>query len=156
MKRKQCTTRFREDDLKKIKILAVEKDKGVNDLLEEDIEWLLKKYEKHPKNIRSTITDGVCPEIDPIGPGSVTWEIANAFSAMFKRNRLTLDEARQKLALVLEQAENTGKVLIQRKDGRTFALVPQKAVSSPLDVPPIKAKITTQEIVDIVRAGRER
>lgn len=68
----------------------------------------------------------------------------------------TYSEARQKLAELLKQAENTGKVLIQRKDGRTFALVPEKIVSSPLDVPSIKAKITTEEIVDIVRAGRER
>jgi hypothetical protein len=68
----------------------------------------------------------------------------------------TYSEARQKLALVLEQAENTGKVLIRRKDGRTFSLVPEKIASSPLDVPIIKAKITTKEIVDIIRAGRER
>lgn len=68
----------------------------------------------------------------------------------------TYSEARQKLALVLEQAESTGKVLIRRKDGRTFALVPEKTVSSPLDVPSIKAEITTEEIVDIIRAGRER
>ncbi|WP_370575664.1 type II toxin-antitoxin system Phd/YefM family antitoxin [Methanomethylovorans sp.] len=68
----------------------------------------------------------------------------------------TYSEARQKLSIVLDQAENTGKVLIQRKDGRTFALVPEKITSSPLDVPSIKAKITTQEIVDIVREGRER
>lgn len=68
----------------------------------------------------------------------------------------TYSEARQKLAMILDQAENTGKVLIRRKDGRTFALVPEKVVSSPLDVPSIKAKITTQEIVDIIREGRER
>lgn len=68
----------------------------------------------------------------------------------------TYSEARQKLASVLEQAENTGKVLIRRKDGRTFSLVPEKNISSPLDVPSIKVKITTQEIVDIVREGRER
>ena len=68
----------------------------------------------------------------------------------------TYSEARQKLAKVLEQAESSGKVLIRRKDGRTFALVPEKAVSSPLDVPSIKADIATQEIVDIVREGRER
>ena len=68
----------------------------------------------------------------------------------------TYSEARQKLALILDQAENSGKVLIRRKDGRTFALVPEKVVSSPLDVPSIKAKITTQEIVDIIREGRER
>lgn len=68
----------------------------------------------------------------------------------------TYSEARQKLAMILDQAENTGKVLIRRKDGRTFALVPEKVVSSPLDVPSIKATITTQEIVDIIREGRER
>ena len=68
----------------------------------------------------------------------------------------TYSEARQKLALVLEQAENTGKVLIRRKDGRTFALVPEKMVSSPLDVPTIRANISTEEIVDIIREGRER
>ena len=68
----------------------------------------------------------------------------------------TYSEARQKLAFVLEQAEDTGKVLIRRKDGRTFALVPERNASSPLDVPSIKAKITTREIVNIVREGRER
>ncbi len=65
-------------------------------------------------------------------------------------------EARQKLATVLKQAESTGKVIIRRKDGRTFALVPEKIASSPLDVPTIKAKVTTDEIVDIIREGRER
>jgi antitoxin Phd len=68
----------------------------------------------------------------------------------------TYSEARQKLAAVLEQAENTGKVLIRRKDGRTFALVPETNISSPLDVPTVKANITTREIVDIIREGRER
>jgi antitoxin Phd len=68
----------------------------------------------------------------------------------------TYSEARQKLAFVLEQAEDTGKVLIKRKDGRTFALMPERNARSPLDVPSIKAKITTQEIVNIIREGRER
>lgn len=68
----------------------------------------------------------------------------------------TYSEARQKLASVLEQAESTGKVIIRRKDGRTFALTPEKIETSPLDVPTVKAKITTQEIVDIIREGRER
>ena len=49
MKRKQFTTTLREDYLKKIKILAVENDKAANDLLEEAIELLLKKYEKRDK-----------------------------------------------------------------------------------------------------------
>ena len=68
----------------------------------------------------------------------------------------TYSEARQKLAIALDQAESTGKVLIRRKDGRTFALIPEKVTTSPLDVPTIKAKITTKEIVDIIREGRER
>ena len=65
-------------------------------------------------------------------------------------------EARQKLAMVLKKAESTGKVIIRRKDGRTFSLVPEKIASSPLDVPSIKANITTEEIVDMIREGRER
>ncbi len=68
----------------------------------------------------------------------------------------TYSEARQKLAVVLEQAENTGKVLIRRKDGRTFALIPEKSAASPLNVPSIKANVTTKELVDIIREGRER
>lgn len=34
-----------------------------------------------------------------IGPGSIPWEIGNAFSAMFKQNRLTLKEAERGLAI---------------------------------------------------------
>lgn len=69
----------------------------------------------------------------------------------------TYSEARQKLAHVLEQAESTGKVLIRRKDGRIFVLSPQKSANvSPLNVPTINVDITTEEIVDIIREGRER
>ena len=68
----------------------------------------------------------------------------------------TYSEARQKLAAVLEQAENTGKVLIRRKDGHTFALTPEKIATSPLNVASISANVTTEEIVDIIREGRER
>lgn len=46
MQRKQFTTTIREDYLKKVKILAIEKDKRVNDILEEAIEWLMEKYGK--------------------------------------------------------------------------------------------------------------
>ena len=49
MKRKQFTTTLKEDDLKRIKKLAIDLDRSVNDLLEEGIEYLLKKYEKRPK-----------------------------------------------------------------------------------------------------------
>jgi len=36
---------------------------------------------------------------DLLAPSSIHWEIANAFSAMFKRNRLTLDEALTAIAI---------------------------------------------------------
>ena len=42
----------------------------------------------------------------------------------------TYSEARQKLARVLDEAESQGKVLIRRKDGRTFALVPEPGTIS--------------------------
>ena len=34
-----------------------------------------------------------------IGPGSIPWEIGNAFSAMFKQERLTLEEAKKGLSI---------------------------------------------------------
>ncbi len=34
-----------------------------------------------------------------IGPGSIPWEIGNAFSSMFKKNMLNLDEAKKGLAI---------------------------------------------------------
>jgi hypothetical protein len=68
----------------------------------------------------------------------------------------TCSESRQKLAVVLNQAEGTGKVLIRRKHGRTFALIPERIATSPLDVPSIKTKMTTKEVVDIIREGREK
>ena len=34
-----------------------------------------------------------------ISPGSIPWEIGNAFSAMFKQDRLTLDAAQKGLAI---------------------------------------------------------
>ena len=67
----------------------------------------------------------------------------------------TYSEARQKLAKVLEQADPTGKVLIRRKDGRTYALIPENIPRSPLDVSSIKANISTQELVSIITEGRE-
>ncbi len=34
-----------------------------------------------------------------IGPGSLPWEIGNAFSAMFKQDRLSLEEAKKGLSI---------------------------------------------------------
>lgn len=38
-----------------------------------------------------------------VSPRSVYWEIGNAFSAMFKRNRITLDEAKRAGLAMYEQ-----------------------------------------------------
>lgn len=68
----------------------------------------------------------------------------------------TYSEARQRLSSVLDKAEASGKVLIRRKDGRTFALAPERVQTSPLDVPSIKARVSTEELVSIVRKERGR
>lgn len=66
----------------------------------------------------------------------------------------TYSEARRNLSALLDEAEATGKVLIRRKDGRMFALVPHQPSRSPLDVPFIEAEISTQELVSLIRKGR--
>jgi len=48
-KRKNYNTTLREDLIKRLKMLAIEKDSRVNDLLEKAIEDFLEKYEKKPK-----------------------------------------------------------------------------------------------------------
>ena len=68
----------------------------------------------------------------------------------------TYSEARQKLATVLEQAMKEGAVQIRRKDGTTFVIRPEKPEGSPLNVGSIKTDVTTEEIIDIIREGRER
>lgn len=45
-KRANFTTTFRKDLLKKLKIMAIEHEMRVNDLLEEGAEYILAKYSK--------------------------------------------------------------------------------------------------------------
>lgn len=68
----------------------------------------------------------------------------------------TYSEARQKLASVLDKAEATGKVIIRRKDGRTFALTPEQMGRSPLDVPSIKVDMSTKDLVALVKKERAK
>ena len=49
LERKNYNTSLRIDLIKKLKFLSVEEDARVNDLLEEAIENLLKKYQKKSK-----------------------------------------------------------------------------------------------------------
>jgi hypothetical protein len=49
MPRKHFTTSIDEKLLKEIKKLAIDLDRTTNDLLEEGMKYLLKKYENKPK-----------------------------------------------------------------------------------------------------------
>ncbi len=68
----------------------------------------------------------------------------------------TYSEARQNLSTVLDQAEAEGEVRIIRKNGQAFVIKPERPSNSPLDVPGVKLNLTADEIVRIVREGRER
>jgi len=68
----------------------------------------------------------------------------------------TYSEARAKLSRVLDEAETTGKVLIRRRDGRTYALIPERTATSPLDVVSVSADISTPELVQLIRRERGR
>jgi antitoxin (DNA-binding transcriptional repressor) of toxin-antitoxin stability system len=66
-------------------------------------------------------------------------------------------EARDNFATLLEEAERDGAVEIRRRDGAVFRLSPaQKPKASPLDVPGVKINIRPQDLVAVVREGRER
>ena len=81
---------------------------------------------------------------------------------------LTCLEASQDLEAVLDIVEKDGVVKIRRKDGTEFILQPARfsrklleaepasSKGSPLgaDAKPIRPKITTDEIVEIVRQSR--
>ena len=68
----------------------------------------------------------------------------------------TFSYARQQFSKVLDTAKKEGKVLIRRRDGSLFSLVAEKTVISPFDVDGISTKVTTSEIVDVLRSERER
>ena len=68
----------------------------------------------------------------------------------------TYSEARQNLASVLETAQRDGAVRIRRRNGQTFVLQPESARTSPLDVEGVDLDVTTDEIVTMIREGRER
>lgn len=68
----------------------------------------------------------------------------------------TYSDARQNFSTVLDKAEATGKVIIRRKDGRTYAVVPERPAASPLDVPSIQADVSSREIVTLIRDQRRR
>ena len=70
-------------------------------------------------------------------------------------NVYTYTQARQKFASLLDRAKRQGKVLIRRKDGTTFAIVPEKSGRSPLEVEGVNCSATTRDIIRAVRESRK-
>ena len=68
----------------------------------------------------------------------------------------TYSDARQNLATVLNNAKKTGKVIIKRKDGSQFSLMPEITTASPLDVPSINCKISLDDILTSIDDGRKK
>ena len=66
----------------------------------------------------------------------------------------TYSEARQNLSKILDLAQSE-EVEIRRRDGALFSLKSkEKKSTSPFDIPGIKTKATTQDIVNAVRDSR--
>ena len=68
----------------------------------------------------------------------------------------TYSDARQQFARVLETANREGKVLIRKRDGSLFALVPEPKVKSPFDVEGIATDLKTSEVVATIREERRK
>ncbi len=67
----------------------------------------------------------------------------------------TYSQARQNLSQVLNSAK-TERVVIRRRGGEVFAVVPQRQDGSPFDVAGVKTKAATSDILAAVREVRSR
>ena len=68
----------------------------------------------------------------------------------------TYSEARQNLVSVLDAARKDGAVRIRRRNGQSFILTPESPYSFPPKFKSLDLGLTNDEIVSIVREGRER
>ena len=72
----------------------------------------------------------------------------------------TIPEAQKNLPALLREAEQKGYAIIHGDVGQAFIVKPQmkpNTVGKPLsDIPSVDLGITREEIVEIVRQGRER
>ncbi len=71
-------------------------------------------------------------------------------------NVYTFSEARQKLAAVLDEAQNKGAVRIKRRDGSEFEIAPVRPKASPLEVEGVDLELSSEEIVSVIRETRFR
>ena len=67
----------------------------------------------------------------------------------------TYSQARQNLAAVLNQAKGE-EVIIRRRAGDSFVVVPKERQGSPFDVPGVKTKATTSDILAAVKESRSK
>jgi prevent-host-death family protein len=65
-------------------------------------------------------------------------------------------EARQHFAAILDEAKKEGIVCIKKRNGESFYIKPVISKKSPLDIEGVTLEISTEDIIDIVRSGRER
>ena len=67
----------------------------------------------------------------------------------------TYSEARQRLAEVLNIARKE-EVIIKRRGGESFTIIFKKTPKSPFNIPGIKTKATTKDILAAIKDSRER
>lgn len=67
----------------------------------------------------------------------------------------TYSQARQNLSEVLNQSKDE-PVLIRRRSGDLFAVLPKPREGSPFDVPGVKTTATTVDILTAVRESRSK
>ncbi|MCX7015687.1 MAG: type II toxin-antitoxin system prevent-host-death family antitoxin [Candidatus Sumerlaeota bacterium] len=67
----------------------------------------------------------------------------------------TTTQARQRLSEVLDSARRE-EVVIRRRGGETFSVVLKNSSRSPFDVPGIKTRATTRDILEAIRDSRSR
>jgi len=65
-------------------------------------------------------------------------------------------QARQHFASILDEAKKEGIVCIKKQNGESFYIKPAMPKESPLDVEGVDLGVTSLEIVDAVRQGREK
>ena len=68
----------------------------------------------------------------------------------------TYSEARQRLARVLDEAKEKGEIRIKRQDGAEFTIQPVAPTGSPLNVAGVESKVSTSDILNAIRDGRDR
>lgn len=65
-------------------------------------------------------------------------------------------EARQHFASILDEAKKNGVVCVKKRDGEAFYIKPVIQKKSPLDIKGVDLDLSSDEIIDILREGRER